>query len=113
MSLLSNNVYNDTKDYFSKYENVKLIKGILPDTFKKIRVDKISYLSLDLNVPNVELKILEILWKKIVSGGIVLLDDFTHSFKYVKTYEIFSSFAQKNDFEILELPTGQGIIFKR
>ena len=106
-------VYINTIEYFSKYKNIKLIKGELPESLDLQQIDLINFLSIDLNVPNVEIAVLEKLWDKIVVGGVVLLDDYSYSYKYAETYKHFKAFAKKENFEILELPTGQGMLIKK
>lgn len=106
------NVYDDVKNHFNKYKNVKIIKGQIPEILYSTSLNKISFLSLDTNVPSVELKALIYLWDKIIINGIIVLDDYCYSDKYRINSEIFNKFEKEKNFKILQLPTGQGIIIK-
>ncbi len=90
----------------------EIIKGVIPSVLENIKFDKISFLSLDMNVPNVELKAAEFFWEKIVDGGIILLDDYCYSNKYILTNKLFDDFANTKSVKVLQLPTGQGLIIK-
>jgi hypothetical protein len=53
----------------------------------------------------------EYFWSRIVSGGVIILDDygFPH---HINQKLAFDQFAKERNVQILCLPTGQGIIFK-
>lgn len=61
---------------FHKYTNVKIIKGIIPKVFKKLKIKKISYLHIDLNCAIPEIEALKFFWPKIIKGGIIISDDY-------------------------------------
>ena len=61
---------------FQKYSNVKIIKGIIPNVFKKLKIKKISYLHIDLNCAIPEIEALKFFWPKIIKGGIIISDDY-------------------------------------
>jgi hypothetical protein len=43
------NYYDEVCETFSNYSNVKIIKGIIPESFKDISINKVLYLSIDMN----------------------------------------------------------------
>jgi O-methyltransferase len=96
---------------FSKYSNVKIVEGILPGTLPKAGIDKISYLSVDLNTAETERQVIELLWPKVSPGGIVLIDDYGWS-DFSEQYETWNKFARKQGLTIACLPTGQGLLIK-
>lgn len=106
------NYYENVRKTFSNYHNVKLIKGTIPESLKNVSINKISYLSMDMNNAFGEIEAIKFFWDKIVNSGIVLLDDYaTHD--GVKEQKIsWDKFAKSKNFEILTLPTGQGLIIK-
>ena len=106
-------VYDEVKAYFNKFNNVEVIKGEGPSILSKFILGKICFLSLDMNVPNVEIKTLELLWDKIVKNGIILMDDYCYSKKYRLTLKLFDDFVENKNIKILQLPTGQGLIIKK
>ena len=79
----------------------------------KDALDNIAYLSIDMNVPNVDIKTAEYFWDKIVSGGIILLDDYCYSSKYTLNKKNFDEFAKRHSISIYQIPTGQGILIKQ
>lgn len=58
-----------------------------------------------------EVAALNFFWDKLVSGGIIVLDDygFVNRIEQKKGHD---QFAQEKKVSILNLPTGQGIIIK-
>jgi len=106
------NVYNEVKNHFSKYSNVKIVKGEVPFVLNNLNIDNIAYLSIDMNVPNVDIKTAEYFWGKIVSGGIILLDDYCYSSKYTLNKKNFDEFAKRHSIKIYQIPTVQGILMK-
>ena len=106
------NYYEDVCKTFSKYTNVKIIKGKIPESLKKTSINKISYLSMDMNNAFAEIEAINFFWNKIVKHGIVLLDDYAYDETFIEQKKSWDNFAKKNSLEILTLPTGQGLIIK-
>jgi len=106
------NYYDDVCNTFSNFPNVKLIKGIAPESLKKTSLNKISYLSMDMNNAYAEIECIKVLWEKIVKSGIVLLDDYATNDSFQEQKKGWDKFAKEKNFEILTLPTGQGLIIK-
>jgi len=103
--------FKSVEENFLEYENVRLVKGKLPDTLDEISCEKIAFLHIDLNVPEVEVDCLKILWNKIVPGGVVLIDDYAYNgFEY--TTKLFNNIAGELGISILTTASGQGIIVK-
>lgn len=100
-------VVNTFKDY-----NVKIIKGAVPETLKYVDSAKISYLSIDMNCVLPEVAALEFFWDKIVSGGVVILDDYGYDNSYNEQKKAHDDFARSKGVEILTLPTCQGLLLK-
>ena len=73
---------------------------------------KISFAHIDLNNAEAEISVLEIIYDKIVSGGIIIFDDYGWvGYKDQQIKE--KQFIEKNGLRILELPTGQGLVIKK
>ena len=51
-------------------------------------------------------------WPRLVSGAVIVLDDYGYSDDYLRQKRAFDAFAGKNGVQVLLLPTGQGLIFK-
>lgn len=105
-------LFEFVKHRFSKFDNVILIKGSVPDSLKKTRIKKVAFLHLDMNSYQAEIGALEHFWNKIPVGGVILLDDFglcSHNAQMEFELPWLSERNQK----ILEFPTGQGLIIKK
>jgi hypothetical protein len=102
--------YELVKKTFAPFKT-EIIKGAVPDTLSMCKADKICYLSIDMNNAEPEIAALNYFWDKVVSGGIILLDDY--GFKaHIYQKHAFDRFAQEKKVNIISLPTGQAIIFK-
>jgi len=103
--------YELAKQNFSPYHNAKLIRGKVPETLSSVSIERISYLSIDMNLEVPERAAIEYFWPKMVSGGIVLFDDYGFV-GYEAQHESADDFASKMGVAVLSLPTGQGILIK-
>lgn len=103
-------VYEQVKETFRDF-NVTVVKGLVPDTLHLCKSEKICYLSIDMNVTTPEIAAAHYFWDKVVSGGVVLLDDYGFP-PHISQKHAFDLFAKEKGVEILSLPTGQGIIIK-
>lgn len=103
-------VYERVKETFKSY-NVEIIKGIVPDTLSLCTSERIAYLSVDMNCAAPEIAAAHYFWDKLVSGGVIVLDDYGFPM-HINQKIAFDQFAKEKNVEILCLPTGQGIIFK-
>jgi hypothetical protein len=100
------------RETFKDFANVKMIKGRVPDSFLGIELNSIAYISIDMNNAAAEIAAIEFLWPKLVSGGVVVLDDYAYGFEFIAQKQAWDLFAVRNNIEILTLPTGQGLIIK-
>lgn len=99
------------KRNFAPFPKAKLVRGKIPDTLSDVLIEKVSYLSIDMNIEKPERDAIEFFWPKLVSGGIVVLDDYAFG-GYEKQHDSMDEFANRVGANILTLPTGQGIIIK-
>ena len=97
---------------FAGYPTVRLVKGLLPDSFSQGRPDRVAYLHIDFNNAEAELAALEALFDRIVPGGIVILDDYEWAgYREQKRRE--DPWFEQRGYRVFPLPTGQGLVFKR
>lgn len=99
------------KRNFAPYKNAKLIKGIVPQSLSEVKIDSVAYLQLDMNIAKPEKEALEYLYPKISKGGIVILDDYAWT-PHREQKSAIDEVASKLGFDVLTLPTGQGMIYK-
>ena len=93
---------------FSKFKNMSIIKGSVPNTLKNVNINDVAFLHLDMNSWQAEISALKFFLPRMKSGGVIVLDDFglkSHSEQCNKEYP----FLKDKGIDILELPTGQGV----
>jgi hypothetical protein len=100
-----------TKSVFQDFANVKLVRGAIPDTLTEVTVKQVAYLSIDMNNVIPEIAAAEYFWDKLVSGGIIVLDDYGW-LVHIDQKLAFDKFAAERGVQVLSMPTGQGIIIK-
>jgi O-methyltransferase len=105
-------LYDSVCGRFSGKPYVKVIKGVVPDIIWEISPDKISFMHIDMNSPAPEVGALELLFERVSSGGVVIFDDYGW-FLHAKQKDAADRFMSDHGHEILELPTGQGLLIKR
>lgn len=103
--------YDFVKDSFKEYPNVVIVKGSIPKTLSQVYIEKVAYLSIDMNCVLPELEALKFFWPKLETGGIVILDDYGQS-GHENQKIAMDDFASSVGIKILSLPTGQGMIIK-
>jgi O-methyltransferase len=105
-------LFEGVKNRFAPYPNVKVVQGFLPEVLDKVQPSRIGFLHIDLNSPRAEVAVLERLFDRVVPGGVVVFDDYGWKlFEKQKLAE--DEFMRRRGYEVLELPTGQGLVVKR
>ena len=104
-------IYEEVQKAFAPYPNCRLMRGKLPGTLDEAHIEKIAYLCMDLNNATYERACIEALWPKLVSGAVVLLDDYNFSVCHLQQ-DMWDAFAKEKGTMVAALPTGQGIIIK-
>lgn len=104
--------YDLARKNFAPWPKACLVRGKVPDTLGEVDIDKVCYLSLDMNVAEPELAALEHFWPKLVQGAVVLIDDYGWQTCEQQKAAI-DGFARRIGIPVLFLPTGQGVIVKR
>ena len=105
--------YDKVKLRFIDYPQVKLVKGLLPDSFADGMPESIAYMHIDLNSAEAELAVLNRLFERVVSGGIVIMDDYEWSGIYRVQKKAEDPWFEQQNYRVFPLPTGQGLILKR
>lgn len=114
---MANKIYSDPAVYetvvgrFARMPNVKIIRGFVPDSFKIALPERIAYLHIDLNSAEAEIAALEKLFDRVVTGGVIVFDDYGWR-HYQRQREAENRFMAARGHTILELPTGQGLVIK-
>jgi hypothetical protein len=103
--------YGEVLKTFSPFECVVVVKGTVPESLPPAAPSKVAYLSIDMNCVEPEIAAAEFFWPRMVSGAIMLLDDYGWA-KHIAQKHAFDEFARERGVPILTLPTGQGLIIK-
>jgi len=114
----SNAIYEKEPDLYEKcvkrfapYSNIKVVQGTVPASFADQSPEKIAFWHIDMNSSKAELEALEALFDRVVPGGIIVFDDFGWS-GYDPQAWAEIDFMKARGHQILELPTGQGLVVK-
>lgn len=103
--------FEEVRQSFSPYPNVKLIRGRVPESLSTVDVGELSFCHIDMNIAYPEGEALKYVFPRLVVGGVILFDDYgwiSHNHQRETVDSICTNFGVT----ILELPTGQGMIFK-
>jgi hypothetical protein len=103
--------YEHVKTVFQNFPFIKIVKGPVPRTLTDVQIDKVAYLSIDMNCVLPEEQALDFFWPKLVKGAVIVLDDFAYE-GFEEQNINHTKWAKSKGIEILSLPTGQGIIIK-
>ena len=102
---------NAVKSIFNDFEFVELIQGMIPDVLSTMDLTEISFLHIDLNAAKPEIDALKLMWPFLSPNAIVLLDDYGFP-NFASSQQAHTGLAKELGYEILGLPTGQGLIIK-
>ena len=112
---LNDLIYFDVYEYasrnFKPFPNAKLVRGTLPESFAEVQIDRIAYLSIDMNNANAERESIEAIWPRLVAGAVVVIDDYAFA-RCEEQYAMWNRFAQAHEKMVLTVPTGQGLLIK-
>lgn len=94
------------------HESCRFIKGHIPDVLvENPGPSDLSWLHIDLRSSMPTLRTLEHFFPKLLPGGLVLFDDYSHSI-YKSIRIAIDDYCKKLNGLLLPLPTGQAIFFK-
>lgn len=105
-------IYESVRRRFAEHRAVKVLRGTIPDVLHESAPERIAFLHIDLNSPAPEVAALEILFERVSVGGVIVFDDYGWLL-FHRQKEAEDQFMAQRGYEILELPTGQGLVFKR
>ncbi len=104
--------YQQVVDTFREFQDVHVIRGRVPETLATVNIERVSYLSLDMNNITPELAAANFFWDAIVPGGMILLDDY--GFVHCRQQKVgFDRFAREKGVEILALAGRPGLEFSK
>lgn len=103
--------YDDVVRTFAPFPNAVIVQGKVPEVLPSVAAEKVCYLCVDLNTAGPSVAAAEFFWDRMVSGAVMVLDDYGHTF-FAGMQSGLDAFARRRGVQVLSLPTGQGLIFK-
>lgn len=97
------------KNILKEHNNVELYKGWIPKVFNSIDNLNYSYVHIDVDLYQPTKDSIEYFWPKLIPTGVLICDDYG-SYKTIGARKAMLDFFGKDN--ILELPTGQAIVYK-
>lgn len=106
-------MFEQIKQRFDGYNQVKLVRGLLPQSLQDKSPAQISYLHIDLNSAQYEIAVLNELFDRLVPGGVLILDDYEWAGDYRLQKIAEDAWFEQRNYRVFPLPTGQGLVLKR
>ena len=103
---------DEVRAKFADYPQVRIVQGEIPGILSD-SPDRISYLHIDLNQATAEIAALDVLFDRVVPGGIVILDDYEWAMAYRRQKQLEDPWFEARGYRVMPLPTGQGLVIKR
>jgi len=94
---------------FSEWKNARVIQGWIPDCLNQVTASKVAFIHIDLNSAVPEIQAFRYFLPKLSPGAFILLDDYAYT-GFDVTYAAWNKLGKELDFQVLALPTGQGLI---
>ena len=107
----SDGLHQQVVDRFADLANVTVIQGRVPDSFAKGAPDQIAFLHIDMNNAHAEVEAMKVLFDRVSPGGVVVFDDYGWDV-YRDQKDAHDAWLAPLGYQILELPTGQGLLIK-
>jgi hypothetical protein len=96
---------------FAGYSNAVVVQGIVPDVLREVDIERVCYLSIDLNCVGPSVAATDYFWPRMSRGAAIVLDDYNFRF-FADQKAALDAWAAKTGVRILSLPTGQGLVIK-
>lgn len=96
---------------FAEFDGVHIVRGIVPQSLSTVDIDRVAYLSIDMNCAAADAAAVRHFWPRLSPGGVLLIDDYAYQ-GYEPTYEVLSQVIRDLGAQVLSLPTGQGLVLK-
>ena len=103
---------DDVRKNLSTFEFVKYYEGWIPTRFDEVRDLRFKFVHVDVDLYQPTRNAIEFFYPRIVTGGVLLCDDFGYE-TCPGARKAFDEVASQFNFSIVHLPTGQGFVIKR
>lgn len=104
-------VFDLVRDRFKNYDFVKLIRGVVPNSFEKMQIPNVSLLFIDLNGWAAELAVLENFYSRVKPGGVIYFDDY--GWNYPELRKVVTEFLRNKPESLIHFASGNAILVKK
>jgi hypothetical protein len=102
-------LYEGVVARFAAYPNVHVVRGRVPEVLRERAPQKVAFMHIDMNSAAAEMGALEFFWERMSPGAAIVLDDYGwRGYRAQKLAE--DPFFAARGRQVLELPTGQGLV---
>lgn len=105
-------LYEQVCARFAVKPYVAVVKGAVPDALRVRAPDRVAFLHIDMNSPAPEIGALDVLFDRVSPGGVIVFDDYGWLLHHNQKHAA-DQFMADRGYDILELPTGQGLVIRR
>lgn len=106
----SEDVLDEVCERFKEFDCVDIVPGVLPFSLHERSIEHISFLMMDLNSGAAEVACLELLFPRIVKGGVIIFDDYGQT-GHIRQKRMIDNFFNSKGLKVYACPTRQGIVF--
>lgn len=108
----SRQLYASVRERFADLPRVVVQQGRIPEVLAQTCPEKIAFMHIDMNNAAAEVGALEVLWDRMVPGAMLVLDDYGwEAYRTQKLAE--DAWLGARGYQVIELPTGQGLVIKQ
>jgi SAM-dependent methyltransferase len=104
-------IFPIVRERFKKYDFVRFVRGLVPDSFKELKIPAVSFLLIDLNGWAAELAVLEEFYSKVQPGGVIYFDDY--GWNYPELRAVVDKFLENKPETLLNFASGNSILVKK
>jgi len=105
------NSIRETQDVLGGFGAIELVEGDIRETLECAGPERIAFLHLDLNDSDLESWAVNVVWERLITGAVIVLDDYANRGMAQSEASLLATFREKG-YEILSLPSGQGLVVK-
>jgi O-methyltransferase len=100
------------QETLADFDRIHIYKGWIPTRFDQVSDKQFCFIHIDVDLFQPTLDTLEFFYPRLVPGGMVVCDDFGFTLCPGARKAMDDFFASKPE-QIIDLPTGQGLVIKR
>jgi hypothetical protein len=103
---------SEIRENLKEFQNVRYYPGWIPDRFSEVADRKFRFVHVDVDLYRPTKDSLEFFYGRLVPGGVIICDDYGFD-TCPGARKAVDEFVAEHGLEILDLPSGQGVIMTR